>query len=147
MTELPHEVAAEVEALSAEGEGAAAEGAFAQAVLRFEAALALLPEPAQQWGIARWLWYAIGDARFRGGDFAGALESLSLALLNGDPGNALLHLRRGQCLVELGHVDEGLDALARAFAGGGRALFAREEPRWLEAIRDLADIPVPGEEE
>lgn len=146
MAELPPDVAAEVEALCAEGDGAAAAGAFAQAVLRYEAALELLPEPRPQWSAARWLWYAIGEARFRGGDFAGALESLSLALLHGDAGNALLHLRRGQCLLELGHRDAGLDALARAFAGGGRALFAREEPRWLEAIADLAEIPLPGEE-
>jgi tetratricopeptide (TPR) repeat protein len=144
--ELPPEIAAEVEALCAEGDGAAASGAFAYAVLRYEAALELLPEPREQWGAAPWLWVLVADARFRGRDFVGALEPLALALLHGDAGNALVHLRRGQCLVELGRRDEGLDALARAFAGGGRALFAREEPRWLEAIADLADIPVPGQD-
>jgi tetratricopeptide (TPR) repeat protein len=144
--ELPPDVAAEVEALSAEGDGAAASGAYAHAVLRYEAALELLPEPKAQWSVASWLWCAVADARYRGRDFAGALETLSLALHGGDGGNALLHLRRGQCLVELGHRAEGLDALARAFAGGGRGLFAREEPRWLEAIADLAEIPLPGED-
>lgn len=146
MPELPLDVAAEVEALSVEGDGAAAAGAFAQAVLRYEAALELLPEPKHQWGEATWLWFRVADARWRGRDFAGALEPLSLAILHGDPGNALVHLRRGQCLVELGHVDHGIDALARAFAGGGRALFAREESRWLALIADLADIPLPGDE-
>jgi hypothetical protein len=146
MSELPPDVSAEVEALSAEGDGAAAAGAWAQAVLRYEAALELLPEPKHRWGAALWLWYCIADARWRGRDFAGALEPLSLALLHGDPGNALVHLRRGQCLVELGHEADGVDALARAFAGGGRALFAREEPRWLALIADLAEIPLPGED-
>lgn len=146
MSDLPPGVAEEVEALSTEGDGAAAAGAYAHAVLRYEAALELLPEPKHQWGAAIWLWGAVADARFRGGDFAGALEPISLALLHGDPGHALLHLRRGQCLVELGHAADGVDALARAFAGGGRALFAREEPRWLALIADVAEIPLPGEE-
>jgi tetratricopeptide (TPR) repeat protein len=144
-SELPPEIAAEVEALSAEGDGAAASGAYGQAVLRYEAALELLPEPKDRWSAAGWLWYLIADARYRGRDFAGALEPISLALLHGDPGNVLLHLRRGQCLIELGHEADGLDALARAYAGGGRALFEREEPRWLEAIADLAAIPLPGD--
>jgi tetratricopeptide (TPR) repeat protein len=142
---LPPELAAEVEALSAEGDGAAAAGAYGQAVLRYEGALELLPEPRGQWAAAAWLWSALADARFRGGDFAGALEPITLAMHHGEHDDAFLHLRRGQCLVELGHRDDGLDALARAFAGGGRALFAREESRWLEAIADLAAIPLPGE--
>jgi hypothetical protein len=90
---------------------------------------------------------ALADARFRGRDFSGALETIGLAMHHGAHADAFLHLRRGQCLLELGHRDDGLDALARAFAGGGRALFAREEPRWLEAIADLAGIPLPGEED
>jgi hypothetical protein len=147
MSDLPPDLAAEVEALCAEGDGAAAEGAYAQAVLRYEAALELLPEPREQWSEASWLWRAVADARFRGRDFVGALEPISLALLHGDSGNAFLHLRRGQCLVELGHEADGLDALARAFAGGGRPLFAREEPRWLALIADLAEIPLPGEDD
>ncbi len=147
MQELPPEIAAEVDALSAEGDGAAADGAFAQAVLRFEAALELLPEPRGQWGAASSLWSAVADVRWRGRDFAGALEPIALAMHHGAEGNPFLHLRRGQCLVELGHVADGLDALARAFAGGGRALFAREEPRWLDAIADVAAIPRPGEDD
>ncbi len=146
MHELPPEIAAEVEALCAEGDGAAASGAWAQAVLRYEAALELLPEPRGQWSAAASLWCAITDARFHGRDFAGALEPIALAMHHGEHDNAFLHLRRGQCLLELGHREEALDALARAYAGGGRTLFAREEPRWLEAIADLADIPVPGED-
>jgi tetratricopeptide (TPR) repeat protein len=145
-SDLPPDVAAEVEALCAEGEGAAASGAYAQAVLRYEAALELLPEPRPQWSLASWLWLAIADARYRGRDFAGALEPISLALSQGDGANVLLHLRRGQCLIELGLEADGLDALARAYAGGGRALFEREEPRWLAAIADLAAIPLPGED-
>jgi hypothetical protein len=146
VSDLPADVAAEVEALADEGAGAAAAGAFAQAVVRYEAALELLPEPRGRWGVATWLWSATADARFRGRDFAGALEPIALAMLHGEHANPFLHLRRGQCLVELGHAGDGLDALARAFAGGGRALFAREEPRWLEAIADVAGIPLPGED-
>ena len=146
MAPLPPDVAAEVEALSDEGDGAAAAGAFAQAVLRYEAALELLPEPRGQWATASWLWRAVADARFRGRDFVGALEPIALAMLHGLHEDPFLHLRRGQCLLELGQRDAALDALARAYVGGGRALFAREEPRWFEAIREVA-IPRPGEEE
>lgn len=146
MPALPPDVAAEVEALSDEGEGAAAAGAFAQAVLRYEAALELLPEPRGQWDAASWLWRAVADARYRGRDFAGALEPIALAMHHGGHDDAILHLRRGQCLLELGQRGDALDALARAYVGGGRALFAREEPRWLDEIRDVA-IPRPGEEE
>jgi hypothetical protein len=147
MGELPPDLAAEVEALIAEGRGAAGDGALAQAALRYEAALELLPEPRGQWAVAAALWSAIADVRWRGRDFAGALEPIALAMHHGEQDNAFLHLRRGQCLMELGHGADALDALARAFVGGGRALFAREEPRWLEAIADLAALPRPGEEE
>jgi tetratricopeptide (TPR) repeat protein len=145
--DLPPDVTAELDALAAEGDGAAAEGHHATAVLRYEAALELLPEPRGQWRAATSLWTAIADARFRGRDFVGALEPIALAMEHGEVDNPFLHLRRGQCLVELGQASDGVDALARAFSGGGRALFGREEPRWLDLIADLAAIPLPGEDE
>lgn len=56
-----------------------------------------------------------------------------------------LHLRRGQCLHEMGHRDAALDALVRAHVGGGDALFAGEDARWLAAVREVLP-PRPGED-
>lgn len=146
MSELPPDVAAEIDALCAEADGAAASGALAQAIAHYEAALDLLPAPAGQWSVAPSLWSAVADARFRTGDLVGALEPIALAMQHGDPSNPFLHLRRGQCLLGMGHRDAALDALARAFVGGGRPLFAREDPRYLAAVRELVP-PRPGEDD
>jgi hypothetical protein len=145
VTRLPRDVATEVEALCAEADGAAASGAFAQALARWEAALSLLPAPAEQWGVATSLWAAIADARFRTADFAGALEPILLAMERGEHASSFLHLRRGQCLLEMGHRDAALDALARAYVGAGRALFAGEDPKYLDALREVLP-PAPGED-
>lgn len=56
-----------------------------------------------------------------------------------------LHLRRGQCLHAMGHRDAALDALVRAHVGGGDALFAGEDARWLAAVREVLP-PRPGED-
>jgi len=143
---LPPDVAAEVEALCAEGRGAVASGAFPQAVARFEAAFALLPGPPEQWTAATSIWSAVADARFLSRDFAGALEPIALAMLHGEAANPLLHLRRGQCLFEMGHRDAALDALARAYVGAGREIFLREDAKYLDALRECLP-PRPGEEE
>jgi tetratricopeptide (TPR) repeat protein len=142
---LSPSVAAEIESLCAEARGAAASGAFDSALARWEAALELLPPPHAQWGAALRIWAAMADARFHAGDFAGALETIALALEAGadDP---RLHLRRGQCLDGMGHRDAGLDALLRAHVGGGDAVFAGEEPRWLHAVRAVLP-PRPGEDD
>lgn len=145
MRSLSPEVASEVEALCAEARGAAASGAFDSALVRWQAALELLPPPAAQWGAALRIWWGMADARFRAGDFAGALEPIALALEAGGGVDPRLHLRRGQCLHEIGHRDAALDALVRAHVGGGDALFAGEDPRWLAAVRAVLP-PRPGED-
>lgn len=144
MIPLSPQVAAEVESLCAEARGATAAGEWASAISRWQAALDLLPPPPGQWGAALRIWSGLANARFRSGDFAGALEPIALAMEAGAGADPRLHLRRGQCLHEMGHRDAALDALVRAHVGGGDALFASEDPRWLAAVRELLP-PRPGE--
>ena len=42
-----------------------------------------------------------------------------------------IHLRLGQCELELGNRERAVDELARAYKGGGEELFSGEDPKYL----------------
>ena len=71
--------------------------AYEAAIRCFDEALDLLPEPKEQWEEATWLFAAIGDARFLGGDRSGALQSFLDAMKCPDAiASPFLHLRLGE---------------------------------------------------
>jgi len=58
---------------------------------------------------------AIADSQFLASEFAAALETLEDAqFCPGAIGNPFVHLRLGECLLEMGQRDRALDQLARA---------------------------------
>jgi tetratricopeptide (TPR) repeat protein len=144
MAELPEGLYEQVTDLCAEGDGLAGKGRWPEAIRRYHDAWALLPEPRIEWEAALWIQTAIADAHFLAGEFVLAREPLKLALLAGGIGNPFVHLRRGQCLLELGERDEALQELARAYACGAREVFARENPKYLDALRGVLEPP-PGQ--
>jgi len=56
-------------------------------------------------------------------------------------GNPFLHLRLGQSLFELGERRSALDELARAYLGGGREIFKREDPKYLAELGKMIRPP------
>jgi hypothetical protein len=109
----------------------------------FRAALELLPAPVQNWNAAGWLLVAMGECAVRTGDFAAALAPLKDAMhCPGTVGNPWVHLLLGRCRLELGD-ERAADELARAYMGGGRALFEGLDPKYFTLVEQVLKPP-PG---
>jgi hypothetical protein len=58
-------------------------------------------------------------------------------------GNPFLHLRLGQCQLELGNESRAADELARAFMGAGIEMFLSQDPKYLTFLKSRLAAP-PG---
>jgi len=134
--ELADETYEQICALSQRGNDLADEGSLEEALLCFEDAWDLLPEPKIDWDAARWLLAAIGDLQFQLGELHAARENLSLAMLTPKAiENPFLHLRLGQVQFELGQMIEAADELGRAYELDGTRVFNGEDPKYLELVK------------
>lgn len=59
--------------------------------------------------------------------------------------NLWVHLRLGQLALELGHRDVALDELTRAYMGGGRAVFAHEDPKYMALLETVLVPPASAD--
>jgi len=145
MAELPDSVHAEIQRLSALGDDHAGARRYPEALENYWAAWNLLPEPKIEWEAATWILAAVGDANFLGGDYQAGRDNLARAMHGpGAIGNPFLHLRLGQCHVELGDLDRAADELTRAYMGSGPEIFAEQDPKYLSFLQTRAkDVKVP----
>jgi tetratricopeptide (TPR) repeat protein len=142
---LPNETYNELRRLCESGDQLAAEGRYADAIDTYWSAFELLPPPVEVWEAATWILTAIGDANFLGGDYEAAGDNLSVAMRCPDAvGNPFLHLRLGQCQLELGNLDRAADELARAYLGGGGEIFESEDGKYLTFLKTRLAPPVGG---
>ena len=58
-------------------------------------------------------------------------------------GEPILHLRLGQCALELGDITKAKDELTRAYMGAGKDIFQDEPPKYFALLRD-ALVPPAG---
>lgn len=145
MTELPSNIQERIQKLSADGDALAEVGRHPDALKKYWAAWDLLPEPQTDWEAATWLLAAIGDANFLIGDYNACRENLSYAMhCPGAIGNPFLHLRLGQCQLELGNEDRAADELARAYMAEGHEIFEDQDPKYLAFLRTKLDPPSGG---
>lgn len=125
--------------LCAAGDKLAQAGKYDMAIATYQQAWDLLPEPKENWESAGWILAAIGDAYFLSERHTLAEQTFGRAITScGGLGNPFLHMRRGQSLFELGLKDAAADELMRAYMAGGRAVFADENPRYLEFLSTRA---------
>ena len=144
MAELPAETYEQIQRLSAEGDKLAAAAHYADALARYWAAWDLLPEPRTDWDAATWLLGTIGDANFLGGDFVAGRDNLSTAMhCPGAIGNPFLHLRLGQCQLELDNHDRAADELTRAYMAEGYRIFKDQNPKYFAFLKTRL-APPPG---
>src|SRR5262245_31842732 len=102
VAQLADEVSRNIRALCKKGDALAGRGRYAAALGQYWAAWDLLPEPRTDWEAATWILAAVGDANYLGGDYAAGRDNLSTAMhCPGAIGNPFLHLRLGQCQLEL----------------------------------------------
>jgi hypothetical protein len=139
--ELPAGTQAEIDRIAEEGNRLLEAGDPCGALAAFRRGLQRLPEPRERWSAAFWFLCSIGDAQWFMRDHREGLRTWRDALLQGGIGNAFVHLRRGQTLLELGERDEAGNELFRALLLGGERLFAGEDPRYLAFITSIARPP------
>lgn len=140
MEELSDELHAEVQRLGALGDQYSEAARYPEALSSYWAAWDLLPEPKTNWDAATWILAAIGDANFSNGDYAAGRDNLANAMHCPDAvGNTFLHLRLGQCLLELQDLDRAADELMRAYMGAGPEIFKEQDPKYIRFLQSRAD--------
>jgi tetratricopeptide (TPR) repeat protein len=122
--------------LCAQGEELVGRRELASALLKFREAMALIPRPVEEHPEALRVLTALGDTCFRLGRFSEGKHALQGAVRSaGGLGPAFIHLRLGQCELELGHTERAAEELALAYKRGGEELFADDDPKYLERVR------------
>jgi len=141
MDHLPKEIAEAVDGLCRKGDHFAGMEQYDDAIEKYGAAWDLLPTPRNQWPAATWILMSAGDAHFRLKEFGEAADLLVDALdyPDGDA-NPFLYLRLGQCLLEVGQLDDASNALEEAFRRGGEELFADEDPKYIGFVKAQSKI-------
>lgn len=123
-----------VRGLCAEAYGFYDKGEFRQALRKFYQAWNLLPKPQTDYPEAGWVLTAIGDAYFCSQQFDQGKEALTSALFCENMiDNPFIHLRLGQCLLELGIKATACTHLGIAYDRAGHQLFEKEAPKYLMA--------------
>ena len=121
--------------LCSEGERLAGQRELGTALLRYREALALIPRPVEEHDAAARVLTALGDMCFLLGRFSEGKHALQGAVRScGGSALPFIHLRLGQCELELGNRERAVDELARAYKGGGAELFASEDPKYLALL-------------
>lgn len=123
-----------------EGLQLADSGQYEEAVANYFAAWELLAEPREGKDTAAWILSAIGDVLYRCRGFTLALDCFERAVrCPGGVHNPFVQMRLGQIYLHLGQHGRAREALALALQSGGSAVFRREDPRWLEWLKNPKD--------
>lgn len=135
--EMTDELYARITALCAEGDALAEEDdGLADAKLKFEEALQLMPGDPLDWEMGTWIFCALGDMAYLSGDLAVAHEHFNSAVRGpGGLGQPFIHLRLGEIAFEDGRMDRAADELTRAYMGAGLEVFELEDPKYLAFLR------------
>ncbi|NHZ98677.1 tetratricopeptide repeat protein [Massilia sp. CCM 8734] len=144
--ELDDKIAAEIREICDEADVLIEIGEFDHAFRNFSEALSLIPEPREEYRETAGILAGLGDVYFRAKSFAQGKEVLSDAMhCTGAIGSPFLHLRLGQCQLELGNGYRAADELVRAYMGAGKEIFEREDPKYFLFLQSQIDPPANGQ--
>ncbi len=108
---------------------------YGEAASHYQEALELLPAPAMQWEASIWVLIALGDTYYHLGEFDKAIRFLDKAQESPrGQRNAFIHLRRGQCFLDLGNHDGAAEELLKVIELDGKDLFYDEDTRFLDFL-------------
>ncbi len=139
---LPDEIHEEIKRICSDGDRLVKTGEFKTARERYWAAFDLLPEPREDWEAATWIVAAIGDSFYVQKDYLHARDAFMDAVrCPGGLGNVFIHMRLGECNLELGDERLAADDLTRAYMGGGREAFKDEDPKYFALLERLLEPP------
>jgi hypothetical protein len=135
----------QAERLLAKGDDLAGDGQDTKALVCFQAAWEALPEPREEQEPAVRIQAAIADSHFHLRAWESCRGAVQHAFRCGaDMANPFLRLRLGQALYELGHEQEAANWLVLAYLSEGRALFASDDPKYLNFFHSQLDPPPGG---
>ena len=119
-------------------------GDYRGAYAKFVEAWEMVPEDRARWPISTRILRSLGAIQFRLGRWPDALNLYLRAVqCPGGLGDPAIHLRIGQCQLELGDVRRAADELARAYMGGGREAFEGQDPKYFALVEQVLQPP-PG---
>jgi tetratricopeptide (TPR) repeat protein len=135
----------QIKQLCAEGNELADSESYEASLVKFNAALALLPEPKESYGPFAWISVAIGDVLFLMERYPEARGPLMATLKTDDDAraNPFITLRMGQVCFELGEEAKAEEWLTHAFMADGMNIFEGEDPKYWNFIAPKL-APPPG---
>jgi tetratricopeptide (TPR) repeat protein len=140
--DLSQSLKSQIQDVLAQGDQLVESSASRDAWGKYLEALALIPEPKYEYALTTRVLSAIGNAAFLRKSYSKAKDALEDAIrCPGGLGDVFIHLRLGQCNFELGDRHRAADNLARAYMGGGREAFAREDPKYLALVEEVLKPP------
>lgn len=135
MSDMTDAIRQDIKAICAEGYALYDQADYRHALRKFYQAWMLLPKPQTDFEESGWVLTGIGDSYFRSQQYEQGKEALASALhCEGMIDNPFIHLRLGQCLMELGVQGSANTHLGIAYERGGRKLFEKEAPKYLMAV-------------
>jgi len=135
----------EAEHLLAEADDLAEEGDDTEALDRFHAAWAALPEPRDEQEPAVRILAGVADCHFYLEEWNACCDAIQHAFRCGaELDDPFFRLRMGQALFELGNQDEAANWLVPAFLDEGRELFDDEDPKYFDFFYSKLEPPPGG---
>jgi tetratricopeptide (TPR) repeat protein len=138
--ELPNDIYQQITSLCKRGDDLLKDSDERGSYECYAQAWALIPEPKIDWEASTWVLTALGEVKFRRGQYDDA-KNLFLRAVQCPKGlgNPYLHLRIGQAQFETGNLAGAKDNLARAFMGGGLDIFKQEEEKYVAFLRQFLE--------
>ncbi|MDE5945165.1 MAG: tetratricopeptide repeat protein [Rikenella sp.] len=138
--ELSEQIYKQIEKLSEEGDRAMDTENYEKAIDLFQQALALLPEPKEEFEAYSWLRVSIGDAYFMLEDYVKSEENFRMGYVAGELfDNPFVLLRLGQNYVELEQEEQAVEYLLKAYMSDGEDIFEEEE-EYLEWLSERVEL-------
>lgn len=123
--------------LAEEGDEFAENENFEMAIVKYDEALDLLPEPKTDWEAATWLYVAAGDALFSQKKMEEALDAYEKALMSPDgTGNPYIWFCLGEVFFEQQNLQKAKTHFMSAYMLDGDEIFEGADPAYLELISD-----------
>lgn len=128
----------EILLLCDEGDNLIESERLGEAIEKYHLALELVPEPKNIWETSTWIYGALGDAYYLGGQYDMALKYLNEVMkCPGGLENSFIMLRIGQCLYELENVKNAQEYFLRAYMYSGKEIFEDEPEKYFESIKNV----------